>query len=276
MLLRSAGVLSSAICSLHSGATVASSASLCLAPVSILDGTSRPVASRRLMSRRYFPKPHPPGKWRIVGATILERPSLVLADPEPWEAPFVDWSNARQAQEKKIRGAEFNLSETVVGQYFQRVDRRVKELDPTPRETEADRRNNVKSLRRALPHRLFLIVKKDRADNAWQFPQGEWQEGQTIRQTAELSLKEIIGDKLQTWYISNAPSVHVEYYSTPEYKEQTGYDGTKVFFMRAYQMGGPLKLPAGITDFAWLKHDELESRLSSNTWERMKQALTPY
>lgn len=28
---------------------------------------------------------------------------------------------------------------------------------------------------------LFLIVKKNRADHAWQFPQGAWEEGESIR-----------------------------------------------------------------------------------------------
>jgi 8-oxo-dGTP pyrophosphatase MutT (NUDIX family) len=29
-----------------------------------------------------------------------------------------------------------------------------------------------------------LVVKRNRKDNAWQFPQGKWQEGETMRQVS--------------------------------------------------------------------------------------------
>lgn len=40
------------------------------------------------------------------------------------------------------------------------------------RTTEADRKNDVRSLERALARTLYLIVKKPREQHAWQFPQG--------------------------------------------------------------------------------------------------------
>lgn len=40
----------------------------------------------------------------------------------------------------------------------------------------------MKSLYRALDKKLFLIVKKNRKEFAWQFPQGSIEEGETIRQ----------------------------------------------------------------------------------------------
>jgi large subunit ribosomal protein L46 len=38
--------------------------------------------------------------------------------------------------------------------------------------TDADRKNDVRSLERALARTLYLIVKKPREQHAWQFPQG--------------------------------------------------------------------------------------------------------
>jgi large subunit ribosomal protein L46 len=54
---------------------------------------------------------------------------------------------------------------------------------PSPRSrfTEADLKGDMKSLYRALDKRLFLIVKKNRKEFAWQFPQGLIEEGETIR-----------------------------------------------------------------------------------------------
>lgn len=34
---------------------------------------------------------------------------------------------------------------------------------------------------RKLDRKLFLIVKKDRPQFMWQFPQGAWKEGETLR-----------------------------------------------------------------------------------------------
>lgn len=38
--------------------------------------------------------------------------------------------------------------------------------------TEADLKNDIKSVYRCLDKKLFLIVKKNRTDNSWQLPQG--------------------------------------------------------------------------------------------------------
>ena len=228
----------------------------------------------------YFPKPQPPGNWRIVGGTILERLPLVLSDTEPWEEEFLAWAERRTAAERKLKGLEkvVKQTETVVGSYLERIERRLPEIEGglEPRVTDADRRGNIKSLRRALPQRLFLVLKKNREENAWQFPQGDWLQGETIRDTASNRLKEGLGDKLETHFLSNAPSVHIEYYSTPEYKEKTGFDGTKVFYFRAFHIGGPIKLPDGIVDFAWLTYSELRDYLSPSLYNRVSPAITEY
>lgn len=229
------------------------------------------------MSSKYFVKPQPPGNWRIVGATILERPPLILADAAEWEAPFKAWKEKMDEADRAAKGgAGPKPTDSLIHTYLDRLHSRVVDLagGEDPRVTEADRRNNTKSLRRALAHRLFLVVKKDRQEHSWQFPQGVWQPGETIRDTAHHRLTEMLGDKLEMFYVSNAPAVHVEYLNSPEYAKTTGYYGTKIFFLRAIQTGGALKLPPGIVDFAWLKLDELEERISPNVWQRVRHALT--
>jgi hypothetical protein len=44
---------------------------------------------------------------------------------------------------------------------------------PAPRVTEADEKNDRRSLERKLPNSLYLIVKRNRTNNSWQFPQGK-------------------------------------------------------------------------------------------------------
>ncbi|MDP2439413.1 MAG: NUDIX domain-containing protein [archaeon] len=230
--------------------------------------------------QKYYPKPHPPGNWRIVGGTILERPPQVLTDTEPWESEFISWFDKGRAAIRKAKGLDpvSKPSDTVVGSYFERIEKRLPEIEGglQPRVTEADRRNNVRSLRRALPQRLFLVMKKSRGEFPWQLPQGDWRQGETIRQTAQNRLADSLGDKHEAYFLSNAPSVHIEYDSSPEYKAGSGFDGTKVFWFRAFHIGGPIKLPEGIVDFAWLTADELEHHLAPNIYQRIRPAITEY
>jgi large subunit ribosomal protein L46 len=60
----------------------------------------------------------------------------------------------------------------------------VKQLpfEPASRITEADKTNDRKSPDRRLQDSLYLIVKRKRNNFQWQFPQGKWLEGETIRQ----------------------------------------------------------------------------------------------
>jgi 8-oxo-dGTP pyrophosphatase MutT (NUDIX family) len=46
-------------------------------------------------------------------------------------------------------------------------------FEPASRITDADTNNDRRSLDRKLPKSLYLIVKRNREDNSWQFPQGK-------------------------------------------------------------------------------------------------------
>ena len=51
---------------------------------------------------------------------------------------------------------------------------------PSPRETEADRNDDRRSLNRSLDQMLYLLVKKPRREHAWQMPQGGVEEGESL------------------------------------------------------------------------------------------------
>ena len=57
---------------------------------------------------------------------------------------------------------------------------------PASRITEADTNNDRKSLDRRLQDSLFLIVKRNRNDNSWQFPQGKLLAEETMRTVSKL------------------------------------------------------------------------------------------
>ena len=56
----------------------------------------------------------------------------------------------------------------------------VQSFKPAPRETEADKREDRRSLQRRLDRVLYLLVKKPRREHAWQMPQGGVEEGESL------------------------------------------------------------------------------------------------
>jgi hypothetical protein len=52
--------------------------------------------------------------------------------------------------------------------------------------TKSDLANDRKSTERKCAESLYLIVKRNRQENQWQFPQGKWLEGESLRQVSAL------------------------------------------------------------------------------------------
>lgn len=67
---------------------------------------------------------------------------------------------------------------------------------PASRVTEADTNNDRKSLERRLQDSLFLIVKRSRNDNSWQFPQGKLLAEENLRTVSQIVLCNILWIKL--------------------------------------------------------------------------------
>lgn len=56
----------------------------------------------------------------------------------------------------------------------------LQEFEPSPRLTEADAANDMRSLERRLDRVLYLLVKKPRKDHQWQMPQGGVEEKESL------------------------------------------------------------------------------------------------
>lgn len=147
-------------------------------------------------------------------------------------------------------------------------------FEPAPRITEADRTNDRRSTERCLDKSLYLIVKRSRETNAWQFPQGKWLEGETMRQTCERVGDRAVG-KVNRWYISNAPIGHLCYAYPDNIQKQRNQYGAKVFFYRNQLIGGTIRLETKLyKDFAWITRDEVVEYFNPET-ARFMQALLP-
>jgi large subunit ribosomal protein L46 len=143
---------------------------------------------------------------RIVAGAVVSRQPLILRDLTPFEEEYYLYQRHLERDQAVPFAAEFYFKKGSVAerrwkqQEAQRASlaasstsgkSKAAATDDKPTEeeedlaagmdakvefndriTEADRKNDVKSLERALQRTLYLIVKKPRDQHAWQFPQG--------------------------------------------------------------------------------------------------------
>eukprot|EP01104_Vermistella_antarctica_P013250 TRINITY_DN3983_c0_g1_i2.p1 TRINITY_DN3983_c0_g1~~TRINITY_DN3983_c0_g1_i2.p1 ORF type:complete len:355 (+),score=74.50 TRINITY_DN3983_c0_g1_i2:151-1065(+) len=193
--------------------------------------------------------------YRLVASVILERYPVMPKELEEFEQNYIDFKKKRddllkpQNKKESLEGAsqdEGGFGKKKGG------DRTLKDYYPKSRVSKADTEGDHHSLDRTLDGRLFLVLKKSRAEHKWQFPQAPRQKGETMREAAEASLAEECGTRVKSYFISNAPSSHIEYDYTPEEQKRSGLKGAKVFFYRAEYRGGPLRLRKdAYEDYAW-------------------------
>merc|ERR1712070_269127 len=137
-----------------------------------------------------------------------------------------------------------------------------------------DINNDMRSYERDLTNSLYLIVKRNRSDNSWQFPQGKLRENETLRENAERVLDRAIG-KIKRWYVGNAPIGYQCYAYPPELQKKRNEYGTKVFYYRAQHIQGNMKLETRLyTDYAWINRKQVfEYFENNNTANYMKELL---
>lgn len=199
--------------------------------------------------------------WRIVGATVMHRYPTILPEVPQWEKDFVLMTEKMQSRTKdwleenlEGSGAEGKLMDDMSYEDI------IKTLPFTPAEkiTEADRTNDHRSTNRRLMESMFLIVKRNRDEAAWQFPQGKIQEGETLRQATERIIDRATGG-VRHWFVSNAPIGHYCYAYPPELQKKRGQYGAKVFFYRCQLISGHMVLETKLyRDYAWIARDEVD------------------
>ena len=138
-------------------------------------------------------------------------------------------------------------------------------FQPASRITEADLNDDRRSTERKLDRSLYLIGKRNREDQSWQFPQGKWLEGETMRQTCERVGDRAVG-KVNRWYISNAPIGHYCYAYPEAVQKQRKQYGAKVFYYRNQLVGGNIKIETKLyKDYAWVTREEMAEYLDADT-----------
>jgi hypothetical protein len=141
---------------------------------------------------------------------------IIMKAPEQWEKDMWELSERKDDETLLPFPTNSELFKPSSVEAMERAD--LEKQDPlhpdfrtiggfqmASRTTEADRTGDRKSRERKLDSRLFLLVKKDRDEHAWQFAQGGRDDGETMRQCAEREGREELGKNLELHFASNAP-----------------------------------------------------------------------
>ncbi|GFN84514.1 39S ribosomal protein l46, mitochondrial [Plakobranchus ocellatus] len=134
-------------------------------------------------------------------------------------------------------------------------DAEIKSFTPASRVTQADEQQNQKSVERRLESSLYLLVKQNIAGREhWVLPQATWENGETLRQTAERALSSVCGDVKAT-VLGNAPCAVAKYEPPKEDEEKP----IKLFFYKAWYREGNVNTDSGLaSDYVWVTKEEFK------------------
>ncbi|TKX24363.1 hypothetical protein C1H76_3469 [Elsinoe australis] len=179
------------------------------------------------------------------------------------------------AGEEAVEGEGLKSAE----EEFQALTQAKKEPVPRPyaRETEADRKGDVRSLNRRLERTLYLLVKNK--EGRWVFPGDAVKGKEGLHQAAERVIVQAGGINMNTWVVGNAPiGWHQFEYPKMITNKEKGVEelGEKVFFMKGRIMAGQADLSKNVlgdTDFQWLTKEEVQQAVSTQYYASIKNML---
>uniref|UniRef100_A0A182KAK2 Large ribosomal subunit protein mL46 n=1 Tax=Anopheles christyi TaxID=43041 RepID=A0A182KAK2_9DIPT len=233
-------------------------------------------------------------KWDLYAGVLVERLPIVTKTLEPIEAKFKEMLNQielekslksnhelRKETEKQqlelLKAGKIDLDSEALKQTAQDLEDAYNEelsrFKPAPRITEADKTNDIRSLDRKLEETLVLLVEQKLGTKShYLLPQGLHKKGESMRQTAERTLKECCGDTLQVTFYGNAPVGFYKYKYPPSVRND-GAVGAKVFFFRSVLKDSGKNIGTDKVKYQWLSQDELQKQLHQSYYQNVSQFL---
>ncbi|KAM4602560.1 large ribosomal subunit protein mL46 isoform 1-T2 [Polymixia lowei] len=150
-------------------------------------------------------------------------------------------------------------------------EQRLKQFQPAPR-VRADVERNLSSVERCLADPLVLLAEHEvDGEKMWLLPQTQWQEGESLSQTAQRALASLPAAGLQATFLGHAPC-GVYKYKLPKAARTESFVGVKTFFFKAVLSGGSLP-PAPNARCLWVKKSELQDYLKPAYLEKVERFI---
>ncbi|KAM8876132.1 large ribosomal subunit protein mL46 [Synchiropus picturatus] len=223
-----------------------------------------------------------PSPWSLAAAVCVQRLAVVSADSSGVEQEFEGLMQQMELERSLLSDHELRLLEDAErlrrkqsDDYDPEEDDRTKEQDivltqdledaweqkmrsfqPEAR-VQAHVDQDLSSPRRCLAQSLVLLTRRHvEGQDQWLLPQTRWQEGETLRQTAQRALAELPGADLKATFLGNAPC-GVYKSKLPRALRTDTFLGVKVFFFKAYLSDGGAAVTSDPSRL-WLRKGELE------------------
>ncbi|EHA52901.1 hypothetical protein MCOR27_000272 [Pyricularia oryzae] len=145
---------------------------------------------------------------------------------------------------------------------------------PQPRRSEADEKNDLRRLDRAMDRTLYLVVKKG---DGWAFPASEVRTEENLHEAAARVLEQAAGVNMNTWMVGRVPVAH--HVVKPKYKQDSTLEskGSKTFLLKGRIFAGQADIKnnaLGVTDFMWLTQDELKKHFDADYFMSIKNMFS--
>lgn len=215
--------------------------------------------------------------WKLASAAVVERYPVITPEPDPFEQEYL--TGRFVEMQRLARPIPTNLflteKDVIAGRTEPSLEDPYTDLyAPAPRRTEADEKQDTKSLERALDERLYFVVKRsDKAQNM-QFPQVLASDPETKMMTyAEQAFRSVSlpASRPKVHFISHSPACHLEHVFPVRYQQKHDVYGVKIFFYRAILMSGEIDGIRNGVDYAWARDCELAGLLG----EEYHNAIEP-
>ncbi|KAF4578604.1 54S ribosomal protein L17 mitochondrial [Pleurotus pulmonarius] len=209
-----------------------------------------------------------------------------LHNPFPYEFYFKQGSlletrfNIEEAERERLAFGKDFTGEVVTSEKEEANKRAVAQLSQQegegevimPRTHESDIKKDFKSLDRKGARNLYLLLRVNHdGKQVWRFPQGGVEKGELLHQAAQRDLFAECGPHMDTWIVSRNP---VGVSKSPSEATKDGQEDI-TFFYKAHIMAGQVRpTQASVSDFAWLTKEEIESHVSKDYWEDIKDMLS--
>lgn len=120
----------------------------------------------------------------------------------------------------------------------------------------------------------FLLVQKPRKYNAWQFPQGGVDKGESHLEAAMRELAEECGDDIKIKIDSQSIGFYEYPFPADFIRHHGEYFGAKVTFFRAEYVSGEVKVDGKeLIGFKWIEADEIKKYVSEDYWDNTKRFI---
>ncbi|XP_075714309.1 large ribosomal subunit protein mL46 [Rhinoderma darwinii] len=221
--------------------------------------------------------------WRLHGAVCLKRPAVLSHSKTPIQQEveellkqidlekslYSDHEIQIMRDAERLRRKQSDMYDSddeeqdiVMAQDLEDTwEQKWKQMKLAARVTEEDEKNDRTSLNRKLENNLILLVKeKIGSEDIWMLPQIGWQTGETMRQTAERALFNLSENRIEAYFLGNAPCGFYKY-KFPKTMRNEDLMGAKVFFFKALLKSTSLLTNKKKGDYVWVSKDELKDYL---------------